>query len=68
MAQLIKDGERTGTLDSKVEAVADLFKARLENHMDRILKLISPVFLIFTLAVSAFYIYAFFLPVWKIYL
>ena len=39
MAQLIKDGEKTGTLDTKISAIADLFRARLENHMDRIIKI-----------------------------
>ena len=68
MAQLIKDGEKTGTLDTKISAIADLFRARLENHVEWIMAMISPTYLIVTIVVSIFYIYAFFWPVWKIYL
>ena len=38
MGQLIKDGERTGTLDTKMDAIADLYKARLENKVNGFLK------------------------------
>ena len=67
MAQLIQDGERTGTLHSKMGTIADLYKARLENKVEWIFKMISPTYLLFTIAVTLFFIYAFFWPVWKLY-
>ena len=67
MSQLIKDGERTGTLDSKMEAIADLYKARLENKVEWVFKMISPTYLVFTIGVTIFFIYAFFWPVWSLY-
>jgi len=42
MAQLIKDGEKTGTLDSKMSAISELYKARLENQVEWVFKMISP--------------------------
>ena len=48
MAQLIKDGEKTGTLKHKVGTIADLFKSRLRNHIDWVLKMIQPTFFIIT--------------------
>ena len=68
MAQLIKDGERTGSLDVKIQAVAFLYKQRLENKLEWIFKMIAPAYFAFTILVSVFFIYAFFMPVWKIYL
>ena len=38
MAQLIKDGEKTGTLDSKMSAISELYKARLENQVEWVFK------------------------------
>jgi type II secretory pathway component PulF len=67
MAQLIKDGERTGTLDDKMSAIADLYKARLENKVEWVFKMISPAYLAFTIGVTVFFIYAFFWPVWNLY-
>ncbi len=67
MAQLIKDGERTGTLDSKMEAISDLYKSRLENKVEWVFKMISPTYLLFTIGVTVFFIYAFFWPVWSLY-
>ena len=67
MAQLIKDGEKTGTLDSKMNAISDLYKARLENKVEWIFKMISPAYLLFTIVVTVFFIYAFFWPVWNLY-
>jgi type II secretory pathway component PulF len=67
MAQLIKDGEKTGTLDAKMSAISDLYKARLENKVEWVFKMISPAYFIFTIGVTAFFIYAFFWPVWSLY-
>lgn len=67
MAQLIKDGEKTGTLDSKMSAISELYKARLENKVEWVFKMISPAYLLFTIGVTIFFIYAFFWPVWSLY-
>jgi type IV pilus assembly protein PilC len=67
MAQLIKDGEKTGTLDSKMSAISELYKARLENQVEWVFKMISPAYLLFTIGVTVFFIYAFFWPVWSLY-
>ena len=67
MAQLIKDGEKTGTLDSKMSAISELYKARLENKVEWVFKMISPAYLLFTIAITIFFIYAFFWPVWNLY-
>ena len=56
MSQLMKDGERTGTLDSKMIILSDLYKARLENRVDWIFKMITPIYLIITLVISGFFI------------
>ena len=68
MAQLIKDGERTGSLNIKIQAVADLYKVRLENKLEWVFKMIAPTYLGITIIMSIFFIYAFFMPVWKLYL
>jgi type II secretory pathway component PulF len=67
MAQLIKDGEKTGTLDSKMAAISDLYKSRLENKVEWVFKMISPAYLVFTIGITVFFIYAFFWPVWNLY-
>ena len=67
MAQLIKDGEKTGTLDSKMSAISELYKARLENKVEWVFKMISPAYLLFTIGVTVFFMYAFFWPVWSLY-
>lgn len=67
MSKLIKDGEKTGTLESKMKAVSDLYKVRLENKVEWVFKMISPAYLVFTIAVSIFFMYAFFWPVWDLY-
>ena len=38
MSKLIKDGEKTGTLESKMGAIATLYKVRLENKVEWIFK------------------------------
>ena len=67
MAKLIKDGEKTGTLEAKMRAIADLYKIRLENKVEWIFKMISPTYLVFTIIVTIFFMYAFFWPVWSLY-
>ena len=67
MSKLIKDGEKTGTLESKMGAIATLYKVRLENKVEWIFKMISPAYLLFTIVVTIFFIYAFFWPVWDLY-
>ena len=67
MSKLIKDGEKTGTLEAKMGAIATLYKVRLENKVEWIFKMISPAYLLFTIVVTIFFIYAFFWPVWDLY-
>ncbi|MEK9727300.1 MAG: type II secretion system F family protein [Candidatus Margulisiibacteriota bacterium] len=67
MSKLIKDGEKTGTLEAKMKAISELYRIRLENKVEWVFKMISPTYLVFTIAVSIFFMYAFFWPVWDLY-
>jgi type IV pilus assembly protein PilC len=67
MGQMIRDGEQTGTLESKLVALSDLYKTKLENKVEWVFKMISPFYLVFTISITLFFGYAFFWPVWRLY-
>lgn len=67
MTQLIRDGERSGNIVEKIDMISEIYRIKLQNKTDWILKSITPISLMLTLLFTALFMVAFFLPLWQVY-
>jgi type IV pilus assembly protein PilC len=63
--EMIQVGEQTGSLDKMLNMLADYYDRDIDLALDRVLRIMEPIFLITLGIIIAFMLMAMYLPIFK---
>lgn len=67
VTQMIRVGEKTGSLDTMLDKVADFYETEVETATDRIKSLIEPLMIVFLAGIVGIIVAAIAIPMFKIF-
>lgn len=67
LVNLVKNAEETGRLEDMLKGISEFYNSEFEDYLKTVISFIEPILIIFLSIIIGFIVFAFILPIFKIY-